>query len=93
MVLNNVTLGTIYIHVEIIHTHIGDLQVQVKHPDGTVVMLHDNAGGGARNINQTYVVPDLAGKDSFGFWVLEVRDTVVSNTGTLTYWSITYFIP
>jgi len=88
-VSDSVTLGTIDIHVEITHPYIGDLQVQVKHPDGTVVMLHDNAGGGADNINQTYVVPDLAGKGSSGIWYLEVRDTASSDTGTLTYWSIT----
>jgi sulfatase modifying factor 1 len=84
----NHTLGTVQVHVQITHTYISDLQVQVRHPDGTTSMLHDQAGGDTDNIDQRYTVVDFSTKSSLGTWYLDVRDVAAGDTGTLTYWSV-----
>jgi formylglycine-generating enzyme required for sulfatase activity len=83
------TLTTFQVHVQITHTYIGDLQVQVRHPDGSVSMLHDQTGADVDNINQYYDVSDFTTKSSLGTWYLDVRDMMGGDTGTLTYWSLT----
>ncbi|MBL8261571.1 MAG: trypsin-like serine protease, partial [Xanthomonadaceae bacterium] len=42
--------------VNIVHTYIGDLKVDLIAPDGSVYVLHNRSGGGTDNINQTYTV-------------------------------------
>ncbi|MFC8511097.1 M4 family metallopeptidase, partial [Streptomyces sp. NPDC057411] len=42
--------------VNIVHTYIGDLVVDLIAPDGSVYNLHNRTGGSADNINQTYTV-------------------------------------
>ena len=48
--------ATAQIDVNIVHTYIGDLVVDLIAPDGTAYILHNRAGGSADNINQTYTV-------------------------------------
>ncbi|MFF2197716.1 S8 family serine peptidase, partial [Streptomyces sp. NPDC058157] len=53
--------------VNIAHTYIGDLKVDLVAPDGTVYTLHNRAGGSTANINQTYTV-DASSEVANGTW-------------------------
>ncbi|WP_030694746.1 proprotein convertase P-domain-containing protein, partial [Streptomyces globisporus] len=48
--------STLKVGVDIVHTYIGDLVVDLIAPDGSVYSLSNRAGGSADNINQTYTV-------------------------------------
>ncbi|MFD0358763.1 S8 family serine peptidase, partial [Streptomyces sp. NPDC127110] len=57
--------------VNIAHTYIGDLKVDLVAPDGTVYTLHNRAGGSTDNINQTYTV-NASSEVANGTWKLRV---------------------
>ncbi|MFI8917267.1 M4 family metallopeptidase, partial [Streptomyces sp. NPDC053513] len=48
--------SNLQVGVDIVHTYIGDLVVDLIAPDGSVYNLSNRAGGSADNINQTYTV-------------------------------------
>ncbi len=81
--------GIVTIDVEIIHTYIGDLIVDVIHPDGSTVVLHNRSGGSANNIIESYVV-DFGSRDSSGQWQLRVRDRARFDTGFIDRWQINF---
>ena len=83
------TAGNVSVEVNITHTWIGDLIVDVIHPDGTVYNLHNLTGSSTDNINQTYVV-NAGTKAADGQWQLRVKDMVSRDTGTIDSWSITF---
>ena len=82
------------VQVEIAHSFIGDLRVDLLAPDGTAVSLHNNIGGSADNLVRTYSVDDkpalrgLLGKSIRGAWQLRVVDTFRLDEGRLTRWRI-----
>ena len=81
--------GTVSVDVDITHTYIGDLIVDLIHPDGTVYNLHNRSGGSANDIQQTYSV-NVGSKVSTGTWSLKVRDLANRDIGTLNLWRITF---
>ncbi len=82
------------IRVDIAHTYVGDLRVDLLAPDGSSVVLHNNTGGSADNLFRTYSVQDtpalrpLLGRPLRGVWRLRVRDTVRFDVGRLNRWRI-----
>jgi subtilisin-like proprotein convertase family protein len=82
------------IKVDITHTYIGDLRVDLLAPDGTAVSLHSNVGGSANNLIKTYSLQELPalrsllGKPIQGTWQLRVVDTFRLDVGTLNSWRI-----
>ncbi len=81
--------GTVTVNVNIVHTWIGDLIVDLIHPDGTVFNLHNRTGSGADNINQDFSV-NVGSKDSAGTWNLRVKDLASADTGFIDSWSVTF---
>ena len=75
--------------VNIVHTYIGDLIVDLLAPDGSVYNLHNRTGGGTDNINQTYTV-NLSSEALNGSWRLRVADRAGADTGYINSWSITF---
>nr|WP_255355007.1 proprotein convertase P-domain-containing protein [Lysobacter sp. Root494] len=75
--------------MNIVHTYIGDLKVDLVAPDGSVYTLHNRAGGSADNINQTYNV-NLSSEALNGTWRLRVNDNANADTGYINSWSITF---
>ncbi len=75
--------------VDIRHTYIGDLVVDVLAPDGTVYNLHNRSGGSADNITRTYTV-NAASEVANGTWRLRVRDAATQDTGTINTWSLQF---
>ncbi len=81
--------GTVSVAVDISHTYIGDLQVELHSPSGQVAILHDNTGGSANDINKTYTV-DMSGVESAGQWTLKAVDSARRDTGTINSWTLTF---
>ena len=79
--------ATAQIDVNIVHTYIGDLVVDLIAPDGSVYVLHNRAGGSADNINQTYTV-NLSSEAANGTWELRVRDAAAADSGYINSWSL-----
>jgi subtilisin-like proprotein convertase family protein len=83
---------SIKVHVSIIHTYIGDLQVELVAPSGKKALLHDKKGGGQDDLKQTWTsqsLPALAalgGEAIEGQWTLAIRDLARRDTGRLNWW-------
>ena len=75
--------------VDIVHTYIGDLKVDLVAPDGSVYTLHNRSGGSANNIDATYTV-NLSSEALNGTWKLRVNDNYSQDTGYIDGWSITF---
>ncbi|MFI5674774.1 M4 family metallopeptidase [Streptomyces cellulosae] len=76
--------------VDIVHTYIGDLQVQLVAPDGTAYTLKAyGTGGSADNINTTYTV-NASSEVANGTWKLRVQDNAARDTGYINSWKLTF---
>ena len=76
--------------VDITYTRIGDLEVELVSPDGTVQMVHDNTGGTATNLTASFT-PDFSGQEVNGDWTLQVRDTNrIQSYGAVNSWSLDF---
>ena len=82
--------------IDLTHTYIGDLVVDLVAPSGTRVLLHNRGGGSQSDIVGTYGV-DLTpaqplsafiGEMSAGTWTLEVTDDALGDGGTLNAWTL-----
>ena len=84
----------IKVSVDMIHTYIGDLQVELEAPSGKKALLHDKAGEYQDDLQETYKsdskqsLADLAGESVAGPWILHIRDLARRDTGRLNWWSI-----
>jgi subtilisin family serine protease len=87
------------VQVNITHTYIGDLRVDLVAPDGTGVALHNHTGGSANDLVKTYSVAEtpalqsLLGRPIKGPWELRVRDTFRLDVGRLNSWRIVAHLP
>ncbi|QES49969.1 serine protease [Streptomyces venezuelae] len=75
--------------VDIKHTYIGDLKVDLIAPDGTAYTLHNRSGGSTDNINQTYTV-NASSEVANGTWKLRVNDNANIDTGKIDLWSVEF---
>ena len=83
------TATSVSVAIDISHTWIGDLKVDLVAPDGTTQTLHDRSGGDADDIDQTYA-PDFAGVPIAGAWTLRINDNyAAADDGTLDSWTLT----
>jgi serine protease len=82
-------LASTQVAVNIVHTYIGDLKVDLVAPDGSIYTLHNRAGGSADNIVQTYTV-NLSSEALNGTWKLRVNDNAAGDTGYINSWSVTF---
>jgi subtilisin family serine protease/subtilisin-like proprotein convertase family protein len=85
-------LASLSVHLELLHSYIGDLVITLVPPDGTGlgrVVLHNRKGGATRNLKHIYTpantpaLQQAKGKSAAGTWALEVRDAAVRDEGTL----------
>jgi subtilisin-like proprotein convertase family protein len=96
--VEDVTITDVEIYVNITHTFIGDLIVEVRSPQGTTVRLHNRAGGSADNLVGWYdsglavggpgALTDFIGQHSNGDWRIWVSDNAGLDTGTLNTWCV-----
>ena len=83
------TATSVSVSVDITHTWIGDLLVDLVAPDGTtVITLHNRTGTSADDIVQTYE-PDFGGVSITGNWTLRIDDNYGADPGVLNSWTLT----
>jgi aminopeptidase S len=70
-----------------VHTYIGDLNVTLLAPDGSIYPLYNRADGSTDNINQTYTT-NLSTETANGTWKLSVQDTAATDVGRIDSWTI-----
>jgi subtilisin family serine protease len=82
----------IRIGIDLTHTYIGDLRIDLIAPDGTAVTLHNHTGGSKDDIREVYTVSQLPalkaleGKQIQGKWIVRVVDTWRMDVGRLNSW-------
>ncbi|WP_432057168.1 S8 family peptidase [Streptomyces sp. bgisy022] len=78
------------VEVDISHTYIGDLRVQLIAPDGTAYTLKSyGTGGSADDIRTTYTV-DASSETANGTWKLRVSDNAWWDSGRLNSWALQF---
>ena len=85
---SNGIVNGITVDVDITHTYISDLTVSLVCPDGVSTVLHDQIGGSADDIHETYVVHACDGLYVAGVWQLRVNDHASADTGFLDSWAL-----
>ncbi len=92
-------IGDVNVDLNISHTYIGDLIVEVKSPQNTIVRLHNRTGGTTENIVKLYdqgvtdpdgpgSLNDFNGQIVTGVWTLTVSDNAGADVGTLNAWTL-----
>jgi subtilisin-like proprotein convertase family protein len=90
----NGTIDDLRIGIDLTHTYIGDLRIDITAPDGSSVTLHDRQGNSIDNINKVYTVANLPalrgfmGKQIKGTWIVSVVDTWRMDIGQLDAWRL-----
>jgi subtilisin-like proprotein convertase family protein len=89
-------LSAVAVQLDLRHTFVGDLVVELTSPAGTTVKLHERAGGSADDLVGWY--PDerepvtsletFLGEEAGGRWTLIVRDVASVDTGILEGWCL-----
>ena len=81
--------------VDITHTWIGDLRIQLVSPGGRAVVLHGQLGGNTDDLLVTYdstaplsPLSALIGQGVEGAWTLRVADLAAVDVGTLNGWKL-----
>ena len=93
-VADNGQLDGIQVELDITHTYIGDLFIELVSPSNTHVLLHNRSGGSANNIIKTYTgvnTPNLhvlRGEPINGLWKLCVSDRASADQGKLNRWAL-----
>src|SRR3546814_19052068 len=80
------------VDVDITHSYIGDLRVDLVAPAGSVYKLHNRSGGSSNDLPQTYTA-DLSGESLNGHRNLLVKDLGRGDTGTLHSRTVTFSPP
>ncbi|WP_447002870.1 S8 family peptidase [Saccharothrix isguenensis] len=75
------------VQVDIRHTYIGDLIVDLVAPDGSVYNLHNRTGSSTDNITRSYTV-NASSEAAAGTWKLRVRDQASLDTGYINSWTL-----
>ncbi|AXE22791.1 S8 family peptidase [Streptomyces globosus] len=75
--------------VDIKHTYIGDLKVDLIAPDGTAYNLHNRSGGSANDIIRTFTV-NASSETANGTWKLRVNDNARLDTGKIDSWALQF---
>ncbi len=84
----------IKVAVDIAHTYVGDLVVEMFSPAGRRAVLHSRQGGSKDDLVMAYdsdqpgQLGSLVGQPMQGTWVLRVADRAAQDTGRLRKWSL-----
>lgn len=93
-------VGDVDIELDVTHTFIGDLIIEVTSPEGSIVRLHDRSGGSEDDIHAYYdeeggdlpdgpgQLSDWVGEIVTGTWTLAVSDNAGLDQGSLDHWKL-----
>lgn len=91
----NKIIKNIKVNLKATHAYVGDLQVKLKTPDGTIATLYDRGGSSGENLDVTLTgsvaLSAFVGKSADGIWTLEARDTAEQDLGKIDALSIEIF--
>ena len=82
------------VFLNVAHEDVGDLEIDLVHPDGAFVRLHEIGQDSGQTTIRRWVNIDgialqaIAGKSIEGQWTLRVRDGIEGLTGTLLSWQL-----
>ncbi|MBU1171766.1 MAG: M6 family metalloprotease domain-containing protein [Proteobacteria bacterium] len=86
------TIERIRLSVDITHTYIGDLMVELMTPQGKTLVLREKKGGDTDDLIEVYdsdsLLATLVGQEMKGLWTLKVSDHARRDTGKLRSWKI-----
>jgi subtilisin-like proprotein convertase family protein len=89
------SVRSIKVALDITHTYIGDLRIELVSPTGRSAVLHGQLGGDQDNLKATFdsatplsPLSGLAGQPIPGNWTLRVADLAPADQGTLNQWSV-----
>ena len=89
------TTRRLKLNLEIEHSYIGDLRVELLSPSGRRAIIHGRNGGSSDNLSATYdsdtpasPLVSLRGQPVQGNWILRVTDLVGQDEGKLQKWSL-----
>ena len=82
------TATSVSVAIDITHTYIGDLKIDLIAPDGTTKTLHNYSDGGEDDIDQTYA-PSFGSIPISGVWILQIHDNYYADSGVLNSWTLT----
>jgi M6 family metalloprotease-like protein len=94
MVDRSGTVKRLEVAIDITHTYIGDLRVELVSPTGRTAALHNRIGGGADNLVSTFdarppsPLAAFVNQSAQGAWLLRVSDLAGRDVGTLNSWSL-----
>lgn len=80
--------ATTKVAVNITHTYVGDLVIDLVAPDGSSYRLKNSSNDSSDNINTTYTA-NVSSEAANGAWKLKVQDVYRIDTGSLNSWSLT----
>jgi len=90
-------------YIDLTHSYIGDLILDLKSPGGVTVRLHNRTGLGLDDILTWYdaetdpdgpgTMDDFAGVGTMGKWELWVSDNASGDTGILNTWGLRFSFP
>jgi len=84
--------SSVAVEVDITHSYVGDLVLELVSPDGNSIALHDRQGASSNNIQKRFDMHNtpelllLTGTDITGEWRLYVSDNARVDVGTLHGW-------
>lgn len=98
-ITDDLIIRAVQVAVNFNHPFSGDLEIEVQHPDGTRVLLHDETGAGTPFSPRVYghglaftlpaePLTTLYGKRSVGTWLLRVRDLNPGDIGQVADWCL-----
>jgi subtilisin-like proprotein convertase family protein/C1A family cysteine protease len=82
------TATELWVEVDISHTFIRDLKLDLTLPSGRVVTLYDRVDPSGKNIRRRFLLPSLVGESVPGTWKLTVSDNSKGDTGRLNRWTL-----
>jgi len=95
---DSIDITDINVFLNLTHTWVGDLVVEIISPEGTTVRLRNRAGSTRSDVkgwcgspavgDQLSLRRNLVGQNSAGTWRLRVRDEGAGNVGRLNEWGL-----
>lgn len=88
------TARRIKVGIDIAHTYIGDLLVELTSPGGRTATLHNKTGGSTHDLTVTLdsgttaALATMVGQPAAGTWTLRVRDVEAQDSGVLNRWTL-----
>ena len=83
---------SVSVSIDITHTWIGDLKVELLKDNAVVSTLHANTGGSQQNlvVTKTLSATELGVSAGKGNWSLKVVDNAAQDTGTIKSFKLAF---